>query len=65
MDFFIRYQGMATAVEVKSVANKKAKSMDSLFQNRGVSHGIKRSPGNVSAEGKIDRFPLYMTMFLA
>ncbi|PLS32145.1 ATP/GTP-binding protein [Bifidobacterium margollesii] len=65
MDFFIRYQGMATAVEVKSSANRQAKSMRSMIDNYGVQHGIKLSPGNMGMAGdKVEVMPLYMAMFL-
>lgn len=65
MDFFIRYNDQATAVEVKSSANRKAKSMQSLIENHRVAHGIKLSPGNVGTAGaKVDVLPLYMAMFL-
>lgn len=65
MDFFIRYRGVATAVEVKSSANRKAKSMQSLIENHGVERGIKLSGGNMGTIGeKVEVMPLYMAMFL-
>lgn len=65
MDFLIRYHDMATAIEVKSSANRKAKSMQSMIENHGVEHGIKLSSGNMGAIGeRIDVMPLYMAMFL-
>ncbi|MFR7426074.1 MAG: DUF4143 domain-containing protein [Bifidobacterium pullorum] len=65
MDFFIRYQGVATAVEVKSSTNRQAKSMRSMIENYGVKRGIKLSPGNVGKAGEqVDVLPLYMAMFL-
>lgn len=65
MDFFIRYKECATAVEVKSSANRKAKSMRSLIENHGVKRGIKLSPGNVGTIGQsVEVLPLYMAIFL-
>ena len=65
MDFFIRYDGVATAVEVKSSQNRKAKSMSSLIENHGVRRGIKLAPGNYGTIGdRVEVLPIYMTMFL-
>lgn len=64
MDFFIRYQKTATAVEVKSAEKASSKSMTSLIQNHGVKHGIKLSTKNVSGNDTVESFPLYMAMFL-
>ncbi|MCH9276778.1 ATP-binding protein [Bifidobacterium amazonense] len=65
MDFFIRFNGMATAVEVKSSQNRKAKSMNSLIDNHGVRHGIKLAPGNYGTIGdRVEVLPIYMAMFL-
>ena len=69
MDFLIREtvadHSVVTAVEVKSSENRKAKSMDSLFENYGVTSGIKLSSGNVGCgrEG-VRILPLYMAMWL-
>jgi predicted AAA+ superfamily ATPase len=64
MDFFIRWQRMATAVEVKSATNTKAKSLQTLMQNWNVQHGIKLSTKNVGSTGNVDSYPLYMALFL-
>jgi predicted AAA+ superfamily ATPase len=65
MDFFIRYNDIATAVEVKSAQNKKARSLTSLMSERwGVKQGIKLSFDNVGQAGNVLTLPLYMTMFL-
>lgn len=65
MDFFIRYEGQATAVEVKASQNRKAKSMQSLIEKHGVVHGIKLAPGNFGTVGdKVEVMPIYMAMFL-
>lgn len=65
MDFFIRYQDTAAAVEVKSSENRKAKSMQSLIENYGVKRGIKLSAGNMGMAGEqVEVMPLYMAMFL-
>lgn len=64
IDFFIRYKKQATAVEVKSADNTKAKSMMSVMQNYGVKYGIKLSAKNIGGTDSIDSIPLYMAMFL-
>lgn len=64
IDFFIRYKKQATAVEVKSSDNTKAKSMTAVISNHGVKHGIKLSSKNVGGTDTVDSFPLYMAMFL-
>ncbi|MCL2135619.1 MAG: ATP-binding protein [Candidatus Bathyarchaeota archaeon] len=64
IDFFIRRNKMATAVEVKSADNTKAKSMDAVFEKYNVKHGIKLSTKNVGGTEAFDSFPLYMAMFL-
>lgn len=64
MDFFIRYQKTATAVEVKSAEKATSKSLTSLIQNYGVKHGIKLSTKNVAGNDTVESFPLYMAMFL-
>ena len=64
IDFFIRLNKQATAVEVKSADNTKSKSMSSIIENYGVKHGIKLSAKNVGTTEIIDSFPLYMAMFL-
>lgn len=65
MDFFIRREGVATAIEVKSSQNRKAKSMNSLIANHGVHRGIKLAPCNYGTAGdKVEVMPVYMAMFL-
>jgi predicted AAA+ superfamily ATPase len=64
IDFFIRKNSQAMAVEVKSAGNTKSKSMDNIIRNYGVKYGIKLSSNNVSTSEKVDTFPLYMAMFL-
>lgn len=64
MDFFIRYQKTATAVEVKTAEKAASKSMTSMIQNYGVRHGIKLTAGNVSGNDTVESLPLYMAMFL-
>lgn len=65
IDFFIRFNKQATAIEVKSADRTKSKSMNSIIENYGVKHGIKLSAKNVGCSANIDCFPLYMAMFLA
>jgi len=64
IDFFIRRNKTATAVEVKSAANTKAKSMEAVFEKYKVEHGIKLSTKNVGGTETFDSYPLYMAMFL-
>ena len=64
IDFFIRYENKATAVEVKSAENTKAKSLTSIINNRHVEQGIKLSTKNISVKDKIINYPLYMAIFL-
>jgi predicted AAA+ superfamily ATPase len=64
VDFFIRYNKQATAVEVKSADNTKSKSIHSLFEHYGVSHAIKLSAKNVGGTETVRSYPLYMAMFL-
>ena len=64
IDFFIRRNKAATAIEVKSANNTKSKSMKAVFEKYGVKHGIKLSIKNVGITDTIDSLPLYMAMFL-
>jgi len=64
IDFFIRRNSEAVAVEVKSADNTKSKSMDSILRNYGINHGIKLSSNNISVSENVEKYPLYMTMFL-
>jgi predicted AAA+ superfamily ATPase len=64
IDFFIRQNQYAAAVEVKSAGNTKSKSMDNIIRNYGVHRGIKLSSNNVKVSEKVDSLPLYMAMFL-
>lgn len=64
MDFIIRYNREATAVEVKSADNTKSKSMNSIIENWNIKHGIKLSSKNIGGTEQVDSFPLYMAMFL-
>jgi len=64
IDFFIRKNKTATAIEVKSADNTKSKSMEAVMTTYDVKHGIKLSTKNVGGTDKFDSFPLYMAMFL-
>jgi predicted AAA+ superfamily ATPase len=64
IDFFIRRNGVATAVEVKSSENTKSKSMKSIMANYGVMKGIKLSTRNIGEVEGVLSLPLYMSMFL-
>lgn len=64
IDFFIRKDNIATAIEVKAADNTKSKSMNSIIENWGVKHGIKLSTKNIGGTENVDSYPLYMAMFL-
>ena len=64
IDFFIRKNNVATAIEVKSADNTKSKSMDSIINNWKVKYGIKLSSKNIGGKENVDSYPLYMAMFL-
>jgi predicted AAA+ superfamily ATPase len=64
IDFFIRRNKTATAVEVKSADNTKSKSLQAVIANYGVQKGIKLSTKNIGASANVESFPLYMAMFL-
>ena len=64
IDFFIRLDKAATAVEVKSADNTRSKSMDAVLSKFSGLHGIKLSSKNVGGTDNFDSFPLYMAMFL-
>ena len=64
IDFFIRENKTATAVEVKSADNTKSKSMEAVIAKYGVKHGIKLSTKNIGGTASVDSLPLYMAMFL-
>ncbi|MCL2185664.1 MAG: AAA family ATPase [Treponema sp.] len=64
VDFFIRRDKQAQAIEVKSSANTKSKSLNNIINNYGVKRGIKLSTNNLSVSENVDMLPLYMAMFL-
>jgi predicted AAA+ superfamily ATPase len=64
IDFFIRKNKTATAVEVKTADNTKAKSLDAVIARYGVKYGVKLSAKNVGGTDVYDSYPLYMAMFL-
>ena len=64
IDFFIRRNGLATAIEVKSSENTKSKSMTNIIGRYGVKQGIKLSTKNIGNPGTVEYLPLYMAMYL-
>ena len=64
IDFFIRRNNTATAVDVKSADNTKSKSLEAVIAKYGVKSGIKLSTKNVGGTDAFDSLPLYMAMFL-
>jgi len=64
IDFFIRRNRQATAVEVKSADNTKAKALNAVVEKFGVKQGIKLTSKNVGGTEAVLCYPLYMAMFL-
>lgn len=64
VDFFIRYEKMVMAIEVKSAGNSKSKSLETVMDKYQVKKGIKLAPSNYGKKNDIDIFPIYMAMFL-
>ncbi len=64
IDFFIRLNDKATAVEVKSADNTKSKSLKTVIANWNVKSAIRLSSKNIGETGEIDCYPLYMAIFL-
>jgi len=64
IDFIIRRNKSATAIEVKSADNTKSKSLDAVIARYASLRGIKLSTKNVGGTEAFDSFPLYMAMFL-
>ena len=66
MDFFIRYKGKCTPIEVK--ANQgNAKSLKTLLKNKDIYHlesAIKLGDYNVGEENGVLTLPLYMGFLL-
>jgi predicted AAA+ superfamily ATPase len=63
IDFFIRYEKAATAVEVKSGRNTKGQSVN-IIGRYGVKKAIKLTVNNIHDTGAILHLPLYMACFL-
>lgn len=64
IDFFIRFEKEPTAVEVKSSENTKSKSLKSVLNGWKIKKGIKLSMQNLSINGNIENYPIYMAIFL-
>lgn len=64
VDFFIRFEKVVTAIEVKSAGNSKSKSLETVMDKYKVPKGIKLAPSNYGKKNDIDIFPIYMAMFL-
>lgn len=64
VDFFIRFEKVITAIEVKSAGNSKSKSLETVMDKYNVTKGIKLAPSNYGKKNNIDIFPIYMAMFL-
>ena len=64
IDFFIRFEKVITAIEVKSAGNSKSKSLETVMNKYDVNKGIKLAPSNYGKKNDIDIFPIYMAMFL-
>ena len=64
VDFFIRFENVITAIEVKSAGNSKSKSLETVMGKYKMPKGIKLAPSNYGKKNDIDIFPIYMAMFL-
>lgn len=64
IDFIIRMNELATAVEVKAATNTKAWSVTTLVKHYGVKKAFKLSAKNIGGDETIMSLPLYMAMFL-
>ena len=64
VDFFIRFENVITAIEVKSAGNSKSKSLETVMNKYSVKKGIKFAPSNYGKKHDIDIFPIYMAIFL-
>lgn len=64
IDFLITLERELYAVEVKTADHPKSKILQSLQENYHVEHGIKLSSRNISVDGSIYTYPIYMAMFL-
>ncbi len=64
VDFFIRYDRVITAIEVKSAGNSKSKSLETVMDKYKVPKGIKFAPSNYGKKDEIEIYPIYMAMFL-
>ncbi len=64
LDFIILHQRKPAAIEVKSADNLRSRSLKSALDNGLVEKGIKLSSLNLSIHGPIERYPLYMAIFL-
>lgn len=64
VDFFIRKDNTATAIEVKATDNTKSKSMQNIISKWNVKKGIKLSSQNLGGNEMVQKLPLYMAMFL-
>jgi hypothetical protein len=64
VDFLITLERELYAVEVKTADHPKSKILQSLQENYHVEHGIKLSSRNISIDGNIHTYPIYMAMFL-
>lgn len=64
VDFFIRKDSLATAIEVKAADNTKSKSMQNIISKWNVKKGIKLSSQNLGGNEMVQKLPLYMAMFL-
>ena len=66
IDFFIRYQGKCTPVEVKAVTGN-AKSLKTVMKNKDIYHiynAVKLGNYNIGEENHILTLPLYMGFLL-
>ena len=64
IDFIIRINEIATAIEVKAADNTKSWSINTIVKHHGVKKALKLSAKNIGGDETILSLPLYMAMFL-
>lgn len=64
VDFITGFDGIMTALEVKTGNNTKSKSLDSVMKDGLVRRGIKFGAQNISVDGKgVETYPLFVAGF--
>ena len=64
LDFILIHEHQLTAVEVKSADNTRSKSLKTALESHLVERGIKLSSLNLAVSNPVERYPLYMAIYL-